>query len=394
LSCGPLTQVEALSHGLTHRERLLRAARGEPVDRVPISPPVGFDPVAWEEHWTNVDPPADPLWHEVARLCAEHCDCLVQIPGPVGQLFDRRFLLTPVEYIKALPPTQEGDWRVQRHTVHTPKGDLTTTDLDQPAIGTSWYVEPLVKTVEDAEALLSVPYEFEPPDLSSSLAYLDQVGDRGLTEIGVSTPMVSVSRLMRFDQFLLWCRTERDLIHRLIATMYERVRLGLEHALKLGLGPVVWMGGSEQATPPMMGPGMYDEFVAAYDGPLMDLVRSYGGLVHVHCHGRIRGALPRLLGMGVDLLDPVEPPPDGDVTMAEARRIVGSRLTLLGNIEARELEFSSPSRIDELVRTAILEGGRYRTVLYPSACPIVPLTRRYRDNALAYLEAGLRYGSL
>jgi len=381
-----------MSGQLTHRDRILRSARGESVDRVPISPPIPFDPIAWDEGGPHQHREADPLWHEVAKLCAEHCDCLVNIPGPVGRLFDRRFLLTPAQYIEQLPPEQDGEWRVIRHVIRTPQGDLTTTDYHQPGVATSWYVEPLVKTVEDAEALLSVPYEFEQPDLSTCLEFMERVGDRAVTQVGVSTPLVSVSRLMHFDQLLLWCHTENELIHRLIATMCERVRLGLEYVLEAGLGPVVWVGGSEQATPPMMGPEMYDEFVTAYDSRLMDVVHSHGALVHVHCHGKISGILDRLLDMGVDMLDPVEPPPDGDITMAEAKRRTNGRLTLLGNIEFRELEFATPARIDGLVRAAIVDGGPHRVHLYPSATPIEPLTERYRDNALAYLEAGLKYG--
>ena len=374
---------------LTHRERLLRSGRGETVDRVPISPPIGFDPLAWDERGEECRPD-DPLWTQVAKLCAEHCDCLMGVPA-VGGLFDRRFLLTPTRYIERLPDEQEGEWVIERHVVHTPKGDLATTDKHQPGIGTSWYTEPLVKTVEDAEALLSVPYEFVPPDLAPALQFMAQVGERALTEVGVSTPLVSVSRLMHFDQFLLWCAAERDLIHRLMSTMAERVGLGLAYVLAAGVGPCFWFGGSEQATPPMMSPQMYDDFVVRYDAPLFDLVHQHRGLVHVHCHGKVRGILDRLVAMGADMLDPLEPPPDGDVTMAEAKRLTAGRVTLLGNIEFRELEFSSPSRIRELVRTAILQGGE-RVHLYPSATPIEKLTPRYRDNALAYLAAGLECG--
>jgi len=374
---------------MTHRERLLRAARGELVDRVPISPPIGFDPIAWDERGEETRP-GDPLWTEVARLCAEHCDCLVHVPA-VGVLFDRRFLLTPTKHIERLPDEREGEWIVQRHIVHTPRGDLTTTDKHQPGIGTSWYTEPLVKTVEDAEALLSVPYEFVPPDLTPALQYMERVGERALTEVGVSTPLVSVSRLMHFDQFLLWCAIEPDLLHRLMATMAERVRIGLEYVLKAGVGPSFWFGGSEQATPPMMGPVMYDDFAVRYDAPLMDLVHQHGGLVHVHCHGKVRGILDRLVAMGADMLDPVEPPPDGDVTMAQARQLTEGKITLLGNIEFRELEFASPSRIRQLVRTAIAEAGE-RMILYPSATPHEKLTPKYRDNALAYVETALEYG--
>jgi uroporphyrinogen-III decarboxylase len=378
---------------LTHRDRILRSARGEAVDRVPISPPIPFNPISWDEDGPGARGETDPRWREVAEVCAEHCDCLVNIAGPVGRLFDRRFLLTPAQYIERLPAEQEGEWQVVHHVIHTPRGDLTTTDYHQPGVATSWYVEPLVKTVEDAEALLSVPYEFEEPDLSAATELMNRVGERAVTQVGVSTPLVSVSRLMHFDRFLLWCHTENQLIHRLIGTMCERVRLGLEYVLKAGLGPAFWFGGSEQATPPMMGPKMYDEFVVAYDSGLMDLVHSHGGLVHVHCHGKVSGVLDRLLDMGTDMLDPVEPPPDGDITMVEAKRRVDGRMTLLGNIEFRELEFSGPSRIRELVRAAIVEGGADRVHLYPTATPIEPLTQRYRDNALAYLEAGLTYGS-
>ena len=377
---------------MTHRERLLRSGRGEAVDRVPISPPIGFDPIGWEARGEQTRPD-DPLWTEIARLCAEHCDCLVHVPA-VGPLFDRRFLLTPVQYIERLPDEHQGEWIIQRHVVHTPRGDLTTTDKHQAGVATSWYTEPLVKTVADAEALLSVPYEFVPPDLTPALQYMEAVGERALTEVGVSTPLVSVSRLMHFDQFLLWCAAERDLIHRLMFAMQERVRIGLAYVLEAGVGPCFWFGGSEQATPPMMSPAMYDDFVIRYDAPLFDLAHQRGGLVHVHCHGKVRGILDRLVDMGADMLDPVEPPPDGDVTMAEARAMTRGRVTLLGNIEFRELEFASPARIRELVRTAILDGDADRVHLYPSATPIAGLTRRYRNNALAYIEAGLEHGGL
>ena len=198
---------------------------------------------------------------------------------------------------------------------------------------------------------------------------------------------------MHFDELLLWCHTERELVHRLIDTMTERIELGLRYVLDAGLGEMMWLGGSEQATPPMMGPEMYDEFVTQYDSRIIDLMHNYDGLVHVHCHGKISGILDRLLDMDVDMTDPVEPPPDGDITMAEAKKRCAGRMTLMGHIEFRELEFSSPKRIRELIRTAILDGGAERTYLYPSATPIQALTPQYRDNAIAYIEAGLEFGA-
>jgi len=242
------------------------------------------------------------------------------------------------------------------------------------------------------ERILSVPFRFDKPDLAGFFADRERLGDRGVMQVGVSTPMVCVSRLFHFDQFLEWCAAEHDLIDRLIRTVFERIHVKLEWLLQQGIGPTFWFGGSEQATPPMMSPRYYDDFVVKYDGRLFDLVHRYGQLVHVHCHGKIAATLPKLVERGVDSLDPVEPPPDGDVEMGEAKRMVQGRIALLGNVEFRHLEFAEPDEIEEMVQHAILDGGKEHCMLYPSARAISSISDRYRDNAIRYIEAGLRYG--
>jgi hypothetical protein len=77
-----------------------------------------------------------------------------------------------------------------------------------------------------------------------------------------------------------------------------------------------------------MSPQLFDELVVRYDTPLMELAKRRGRFVAVHCHGRIRHALQRFREMGVDQTDPVEQPPDGEVTLAEARAISEGRITL------------------------------------------------------------------
>jgi len=199
---------------------------------------------------------------------------------------------------------------------------------------------------------------------------------------------------MHFDQFLEWCASEFDMIDRFIRVVQERAAEKLQSALEQGAGPLFWFGGSEQATPPMMSRRLYDAFVVKYDRPLFDLVHKHGCYVHVHCHGKISGILDRLLDMGADMLDPVEPPPQGDVEMGDAKRRVRGRITLMGNVEFRDLEFAGPDEIEEKVRRAVCDGGKAHTILYPSAVGISTVGERYRDNAIRYMEAGLKYGQL
>ena len=303
---------------LTSRERILRTVRGEPVDRVPISAPVTWDPM-WRISGNEPDWAAEPNYAAVRELVEQHCDPIVGMG--LGGLFDRRYLLIPTQFISPRPVEQEGARRRRVTLVHTPNGDLRTTEEWHEGVQTVWYPEPLVKDKRDAERLLSVPFRFDPPDPSILLEVPRELGGRGVTQVGVSTPLVCVSRLFAFEQFLEWCVAEQELIDRLIRAAQERICEKLAWVLQHGGGPLVWFGGSEQATPPMMSPQLYNAFVVRYDKPLFDLVHGYGCYVHVHCHGKISGILDRLLEMGADLLDPVEPPPDGDITLAEAKQI-------------------------------------------------------------------------
>jgi len=376
---------------LTSRERVLRTLRGEPVDRVPI-----FTPIPWDPRWTLERPVltgwrAERNYQDVLRLVDQHCDATVHVGG-LGNVFDRRFLLIPPEHVETASRERRGNRTIVTHRVRTPKGDLRTVYETEDGVTTTWCTEPLLKDQADAERILSVPFRFDKTDLKPYFADREKLGGRWLEECHVSTPMVSVSHMFQFEQFLEWCLAERPLIEKLIATCFERIYVKLEYLLQNGVGPCFWIGGSEQATPPMMSPKLYDDFVVRYDGQLMNLIHKHGGLVHVHCHGKVRGILDRLLAMGVNMLDPVEPPPQGDIEMGEAKAHVDGRITLMGNIEFVDLEFATPEQMDEKVRRALCDGGKEHTILYPSAVAISRLSDRYRDNAIQYIQSGLEHG--
>ena len=78
------------------------------------------------------------------------------------------------------------------------------------------------------------------------------------------------------------------------------------------------------------------------------------------------------LGEEVDGLDPLEPPPQGDMPLKEIREQVGDQMVLFGNIEASEIEQLAPPAFEARVRQAIAdgtEGAGRGFVLMPSACP-------------------------
>ena len=73
--------------------------------------------------------------------------------------------------------------------------------------------------------------------------------------------------------------------------------------------------------------------------------------------GETEGVLESFVEMGCDCLNPVEPPPMGDVTLAEAKARVGDKMALEGNIQQGDFYRCTPEEMEELVKTAIREGA-------------------------------------
>jgi hypothetical protein len=377
---------------MTHRQRVLGCVRWNPIDRVPIYSPVPFDPFAWERGelhgWQDSD-----NYRAVAALAAEHCEVNGRYRR-AGGLFSRVYHMIPDRFIEHLSRETVGDRTTVTTLVHTPKGDLRTVVKHDRNVSTAWCAEPLIKDSSDVDRLLSVPFEPNLPDPEAFEQERRAYGERGMVELGISTPMVCTSHLMIFHQFLEWCASERALIIRLIEAACERICVRLEHLLKAGVIDGIWLGGSEQATPPMMSREFYDDLVVPYDGRITELVHRYGALVHVHCHGKVNGVFERMMDLGADMLDPVEPPPDGDIEIGDAKRRARRRMVLMGNIEFRHLEFATRQEIDELVRRALCEQGKAGIMLYPSATPITYMSDQLRDNCIQYIESGLKYGGM
>ena len=336
---------------------------------------------------------AEDNYVEAAELAALHCDNFWGVPA-IGGLFDRRFAMAPQCNIHVISDEMVNGRRTRTMAVSTPRGDLRTAEVWDEGINTWWYPEPVCKSKEDAEKLLSIPFEVGEVDLTAFMQQAQRAEDRAVPQVSISTPLVSAGRLFLFDDWLEWCASDFAFVDRVVAIHAERIGARLKAVLEAGGGPVFWFGGSEQATPPMMSPDLFEKLVVRYDGPLMQMVKDHGCYVHVHCHGKINDVLDHFMDMGADCLDPCEPAPDGDLDFAEAKQRARGRTVLIGNIEFRHLEYATPDQIEEMVKRAICEGGKEGVILGPTAAGTSSVSPRYRDNAIRYIEAGLEYGAM
>jgi uroporphyrinogen-III decarboxylase len=136
----------------------------------------------------------------------------------------------------------------------------------------------------------------------------------------------------------------------------------------------------------------FEEFVYDIDKPICDLIHNAGCHIWMHCHGRVGKLLERFMDMGIDVLNPIEPPPLGDVTLKQAVKIIGKGMGLEGNIEIQTLLMDSREVVREKIHTAAEEGklsGRF--ILCPSAgyMEYVNPTPEYIDNLMLYINYGL-----
>ena len=394
---------------LSSKERILRTLAGQPTDRIPIFAPIPWHPLSPDptpEEWK-----AQPNYRQLVSLAAEFCDFYVtlDIPerNPLGVrgesarmhgiptgIFDRRFFLTPPGSVEVFDPETRHGREYTAYRICTPKGNLTSVDAAIPGVDTLWSCEPLIKDVDDAEKILSLPYRFDSPDLTDYYADLERLGQRGVAVCFVSSPLVMVSRMMDFQTFLEWTITECALLERMLRTVQDRLSERLACILEKGVGPIIRFGGCEQATPPMMSNRLFDELVVKYEAPLWGMVREAGRIVWVHCHGKISTILERFLELGVQMLDPVEPPPQGDILLDDARqRAAGGPMTLVGNIEMSDLQASSQQEIERKVSQAICRGGQKYFILGASDVVISAVDDCLRDNVIRFVEAGIRHGT-
>jgi hypothetical protein len=353
---------------MTPRERFLKTARGETADRVPLMLE-GF-------HVQSLDDVGD----DTARraLIERVFDETHYFVGTNSYV--NRYLVTPPQAMSQVDQTEEDGVVTTTTAIHTPKGNLTAVTSRNPDTNTVWTVKYPVESLEDIEKIRSVPWELppklSPPDLSD---LPDDFERRGIVRGGVSSPFVCVGGMMPYQYFLALCGTELELMKELTEQCCERIADVLGVLLSEENIEYMWIGGCEWLTPPMASPRLYEELVQPYEEIVIGHIHAAGGLAHVHCHGKVRETLELVIQRGGDLFEPVEPAPDGDITMAEAKERAAGRITLAGNIEARVLENEDADTVEVAVRAAF-EGGKERMALRNTAGPIGEITPRMSEN--------------
>lgn len=289
-------------------------------------------------------------------------------------------------------PGRSEEWVDCIQEVRTPGGTLRSVYTRSTVGKPGYQKEHLLKEPGDLEKILSVPYK---PYQFSAEAYLaseKSIGDRGITTFGLDHAMYAVERLIGSENFALWSIECRELLVEAISEYARRIAEHVKAAFAAGLKPIFAWVGPELCIPPLMSPKDFEDFVFRFDKPLCDLIHDGGGLVWVHCHGRMSPVLERFVEMGVDVLNPIEPPPMGDMTLEQAFAVVGDRMGLEGNIETHALMTATRERLVSMIEQAIVAGRGRRFILCPSSgyAEWPKPSERLISNLLTFVQEGVR----
>ncbi len=365
---------------MTRRERLMATLRGEPVDRpaVNLYEIGGFQVDPFDPDEFNVY--NDPSWRPLLQLAEERSDLIRMRSAVRSRSWDPQTPL-PKQGCAACPcdfaevhRSVENRRHYTRMTIRVGGRTLTSTVRRDPEVDTVWTTEHLLKNTDDLRAYLELPEEFFAEDVNvAGLVEEDaRIGESGIVMVDTEDPICAAASLFSMEDFLVVALTEQKLLHRLLEKLSQPLYARTDYVSEAFPGHLWRIYGPEYAGEPFLPLRLFQEYVVRYTEPMVRTIKKHGGFARIHCHGRIGAILDSIVAMGADAIDPIEPPPQGDVELARVRRRYGGQLVLFGNIEISDIETTEPERFRRVVEKALIEGTRGQGrgfVLMPSSAP-------------------------
>lgn len=363
---------------LTSHDRIMRIFQNKEIDRPSLK--------LWGATLDSylLHPAYRPVW----ELAVQKSDLFVGYGAPFNIYYGKNSKGQAECIIK---DTDQPTWKDRHVTFHTAKGDLHSIERISTQGDPSCIMEYMIKEPGDLEKLLTLdyaPYEFQPNEFYAKQA---QLGDRGVVLFSLDHAGYALQRLTGSENLAYFSVDCRDELDQVIHMFSDRIREFTKSVLASGITcPFQWVG-PELFLPPLVSPKDFTDFVYKYDKPLCDEIHHAGGHVWVHSHGKVADFIEQFITIGVDILNPLEPPKNGDIYLETMIEKFSGRIGWEGNIEIQEIIQAQPDRLKELIHTCVQAGNKSgRFILCPSAGYMeYPFpSKQYIDNLLCYLQYG------
>ena len=378
---------------MTSRQRLLAAAKRQPVDMIPVSPRVGF---AAHYHCGS-----ESLQNTLRLKDHYDYDPFLTVPGqdfPFANPFEV-FSYAPAVNVD-IKVIDQGPKRLVDKTIHTPDGDMHEVQVVVNPGRTEYgyapdpvHVEYMVKGPED---LPKVRHLVPPVNKSLSDEYhgwQSVAGDEAVVRACVYGPIgYQAGKLMSVEDMMINYLTNREFVVELVdmfrQSLHAQVKAMLEAGVRFFYSS--WFAHSLSVG---WSPEMFRQWFLPMIKEHVDLVHSYDGIVGYYDDGKVMGIVPMMLEAGVDVLETCTPPPVGDFDLAEAKKLCGDKMTLMGYTDLiYVLQQGSVEDVRRTIEQACKIGGK-------GGCFILGTSDSIRENTPienidAYFKYAREYGKV
>jgi uroporphyrinogen decarboxylase len=346
---------------MTGRQRMLAAFAHQEADYVPVSPdisamvPVRLSGKPFDEMFI------DRLPHNgyaTASVAQAYVDAVKYYGMDGWYIYGSMKEIHPPDrpqwtaHYQSLP----GGGKLRTETTHTRYGGLSRQTL-YPTTEPPWEPEKPVKDLRrDWPRLKALMGEDECWQWEKHFMDRDRIGELGVYSVAIGIPQDwwFFQREGGYNVVFYDYLDEDDYMREEVFAFYTRYALArLRAACEAGADEIM-LGGSASSLS-VSSPKNFRRYDLPFIQEAARVCKQYGVYSHLHVCGRARKAAEMAAEESdVDVIEPLEEPPGGDIDIADFKKRYGSRVCLKGNLNTFEFMLrATPQQVEEKAKHLI-----------------------------------------
>jgi len=306
---------------MTQKQRILAAARGEPLDKLPFGARIDV--------WYNYHAAHDSLPEKYKGWSQ------VDILRDLGAGAQVRFFSVVREEYQDMEVVEKHEPPYITTEYHTPLGTVTKKEIFDSSEGPwiKYEMEKIFKSEKDYPIINYIMEHTIPVDNFEAFNKVrDEVGEDGMVVTaagGLWSPVQRVMReIMGYELFFYELADRPARVEELIEVMKDLERRKLQVAIKCDLEIFnICANWSDDIHTPV-----FRKYFVPWLQEAADFLHAHGRLVMAHTDGEMRRLNPMFRETHIDIAEAITPAPQTLVTMKEFRRELGDEVTIWGGI--------------------------------------------------------------
>jgi hypothetical protein len=360
---------------MTSRERMATAMALDVPDRVPVMCQMSIGHMLLQ---TGLRPAA--FWHS-PDVFAEGLIRMARLYGFDGILISLHG--HDAEWEKQVLRTESAE---TGETVFWKNGDRTRFPVDdlplhepasprRPPELRVFRPETLAESIAFIPVSQGLEFRFVPGRELEIFRLVRRLAGPGLSVHGeVTSPFDYFLHFFGFEQALFGLVEHPEICRAVLRRFAEGVAALAAAQASLGVLDAIKIS-SPFAGAGFISPAFYRDFVMPFEGLVARAVKAQGLPVYTHTCGDIHDRLELMADSGVSGIECLDPPPLGRTDLADAKRRVGARIFIKGNIDpVHTLLRGSQADVRADARRRLAVGSPGGGFILSSACAIAPRT--------------------